>query len=116
MSLGLFLQPPLNQHAKGPRPATPASMQTIHGRAVDPERARHLGDSFAGGDPVHCLPTLVWGELHRPAEARTARLGPRAALAGTGADQGALGWRHHPSAPERMPPAPIREREAKADF
>jgi hypothetical protein len=44
---------------EGLRPATAASMQTIHGCAVDTERARHLGDGFAGGDPVHCLPTLV---------------------------------------------------------
>jgi hypothetical protein len=27
-------------------------MQTIHGCAVDTERARHVGDGFAGGDPV----------------------------------------------------------------
>jgi hypothetical protein len=60
--------------------------QTIHGRAVDAERARHLGDGFAGGDPVYCLPTLVRRELLWSPEAHAARLGLLAALGGPGAD------------------------------
>jgi hypothetical protein len=66
-----------------PRPR----FQPVHRCAVDTERARHLGDGLAGGDPVQRLPPLVRGELLRSTKAYPARLGTLAALAGAGADK-----------------------------
>jgi hypothetical protein len=64
--------------------------QTIHGCAVDTECVGHVRDCFPSIDPVDGLVALVRGKLLRPAEPHAGRLGPLAALAGAGADQGAL--------------------------
>jgi hypothetical protein len=68
----------------------PLRLQTIHGRAVDPERACHFRSGFSRRDAVDGLPTLVRRGLLRSPEAHAARLGTLAALAGARADQRAL--------------------------
>jgi hypothetical protein len=65
-----------------PRPR----LRPVHRCPVDTERARHLGDGLAGGDPVQRLPPLMRGELLRSPEAHTARLGTLPPLSGAGAD------------------------------
>jgi diguanylate cyclase (GGDEF)-like protein len=84
--------------ALGERPPR-LRLEPIHGRAVDPERAGHLGDGLTGCDPVQRLPTLVRGELLWSTKANPTRPwrapGPRQCAPGSacaGTQQARPGW------------------------